>query len=423
MKPPARPSRLRATGRVLRRACWIGLAMIAGVGAGPPEVVRIRVPSSKVSAWFPAGSNLQVLPADQFEELVRSVESRKPAPRGSRILRARHSARWESGMLFGRSELEVERAGGEAPALLILEPWSPALPPMGAGTGIARATEDGKLGIKLVADGPSSVPLDWQLRARQGSGGKAFSLALPELEISSIALDVPSELVPEGSSGTWIGPDPGSTIGHSTWRLPAASGRVALRLRDRSEDGQSTGSPRLWLEGPTRIDLNASPANWRADWTLEESPGAPRRLTIELDPGLELIDVAGPKVASFRVEPGVTPTRVVVRLEGDGQEPSPLTIRAIAHAPADGAWPIPSARPIDAVWTGGRTTVRLDPSRVLRDCVEKSGRRVASRTRRRHPSPFAGLRARGRARAAGRADLPEADRRRHGPGPGSPSGR
>jgi hypothetical protein len=388
MNRPSRPSGLGAMARALRRACWIGLALIAGFGAGPPDLVRVRVPASKVSAWFPEGSNLQVLPADQFEELVRSVGDRKPGSRGPRILRARHSARWESGILLGRSELEVERPGGEAPALLLLEPWSPALPPLGAGTSLARATEDGRLGIKLVPDGPSSVPIDWELRARQGSGGKAFSLALPELEISSLSLDLPSELIPEGNSGTWIGPEPGPVKGHSTWRLPAASGRVALRFRDRSEEGQATGSPRLWLEGPTRIDLNASPANWRADWTLDESPGAPRRLTIELDPGLELIDVAGPKVASFRVEPGLTPSRVVIRLEGDGQGASPLTIRAITHAPAEGTWPIPSARPIDAVWTGGRTTVRLDPGRVLQTCSEKSGRRVALRTGESPPIPL-----------------------------------
>jgi hypothetical protein len=238
MRRPGSPDRLRAAGRALRRACWIGLAMIAGLGAGPPEVVRVRVPASKVSAWFPAGSNLQVLPPDRFEELVRAVGDRKPASRGPRLLRARHSARWESGMLVGRSELEVERPGGEAPALLILEPWSPALPPMGAGTGIARATEDGRLGIRLGPDGPGSVSIDWQLRARQGSAGKAFSMALPELELSSIALDLPFELVPEGGPGTWIGPEPGSSKGHSTWRLPAAGGRLSLRLRDRSEEGQ-----------------------------------------------------------------------------------------------------------------------------------------------------------------------------------------
>ncbi len=48
--------------------------------------------------------------------------------------------------------------------------------------------------------------------------------------------------------------------------------------------------------------------------------------------------------------------------------------------PAEGTWPIPSASPIDATWTGGRTIVRLDPSRVLQSCRERSGRRVPSRS-------------------------------------------
>ena len=47
--------------------------------------------------------------------------------------------------------------------------------------------------------------------------------------------------------------------------------------------------------------------------------------------------------------------------------------------PAEGTWPDPSARPVDATWTGGRTMGRLDPSRVLQSCQERSGRRVPPR--------------------------------------------
>ena len=202
---------------------------------------------------------------------------------------------------------------------------------------------------------------------------------MPELAMSSMTLELPESLHPDPSSGPWIGPEPAPTSGHATWRLAGAGGKSTLRLRDRAEDASAAESPRIWLEGPTRIDLNAAPANWTAEWTMEESPGAPRRLTIELDPGLDLIDVSGPRVASFRVEPGPGPTRVVVRLEGDGQGASPLTLRAICQPPVEGTWAIPSARPVDAAWTGGRTTVRLDPSRVLQACRSGSSRRVPTR--------------------------------------------
>jgi hypothetical protein len=109
---------------------------------------------------------------------------------------------------------------------------------------------------------------------------------------------------------------------------------------------------------------------------LDQSPGAHQELKVELDPGLELVEVAGPRVASFREGPEGSKTRVTIKLDGEGPGRSPLTIRAICHAPVEGAWIVPWARPIDATWTGGRTLVTLDASRVLQSCSERSGRRV-----------------------------------------------
>ncbi|WP_435010135.1 hypothetical protein P12x_001364 [Tundrisphaera lichenicola] len=354
--------------------------MIAGLGAGSPDVVRVRVPSSKVENWFPAGSNLQVLTPEHFEQLVREADDPRKSTRSPRILRATHSARWESGTLIGRSELEIEPPGAAARSLVLLEPWSPALPRLAVVGGQARQTEDGKLVIKLAPESSGRVAIDWQLRARTGSSGRAFSLVLPELALSTLTVELPPNLVPEGLPGAWIGPTSAPGDGTTSWKLASATGRIPLRLRDRTEDGSDTNSPRLWLEGTTQIDLDAATINWQADWKLEESPGAPPRLTIELDPGIELVDVVGPRVASFRVEPGSSPQRVSIRLGGEAIGPSPLTIRAICQIPAEGVWAVPSARPIDAVWTGGRTIIRLDPGRVLRGCVEKSARRVVSRS-------------------------------------------
>ena len=133
----------------------------------------------------------------------------------------------------------------------------------------------------------------------------------------------------------------------------------------------------LWLEGPTRIDLNPGPNNWRAEWTLDESPGAPRQLAIDLDPGLEAVEVIGPRVRSFRIEPAGPASRLSISLKGEGSGPSPLTIVGVCQVPVEGTWSIPSARPVDAIWTGGRTVVRLDDSRVLQSCEPRASRRVS----------------------------------------------
>ncbi len=70
-------------------------------------------------------------------------------PRAPRLLKARHSARWESGRLVGQTELTVEASPGVGAGLLILEPWSPALLDRGAGAKLLRATPDGRLALKV----------------------------------------------------------------------------------------------------------------------------------------------------------------------------------------------------------------------------------------------------------------------------------
>ena len=371
-----------------RTPIWIFAALAAWLGASPPEVVKIRVPSEKISKWFPPGSDLQVLPSGRFDELVEAARGRPPAPRVARILKARHAARWESGTLVGRSELVVGPATDGGPHLIVLDPWSPALEGRGPGAAEFRATSGGQLALKVEDAGPSKVEPEWTLRARPGSDGLAFALALPELDVSGLVLDLPGGLVPEAAGGPTIGPEPGPSPGRSTWRLEAARGRIDLRLRDASPAASRPGSPRLWLEGRTTVDLNASPVNWKADWTLDESPGSPQSLTIDLDAGLELVDVEGPRVASFRSEPAGPGSRVAIRLGGEGSGSSPLTIRAICQVPPEGTWPIPSARARDATWTGGRTTVRFDPSRVFQSCLERSGRRVPPRSGDQGESPL-----------------------------------
>ncbi len=112
---------------------------------------------------------------------------------------------------------------------------------------------------------------------------------------------------------------------------------------------------------------------------VELEPHAPRRFQVELDRGLEFTGVTGPGVDESRAEVVGEVTRVTVLLNEQVSEPTPVTFRAVTRIPTEGLWTIPAARPLDAYWTGGRTSVRLDPSRLLSDCREEAGRRVPSR--------------------------------------------
>ena len=92
--------------------------------------------------------------------------------------------------------------------------------------------------------------------------------------------------------------------------------------------------------------------------------------------------MTGPGVDDFRSEPAADgSTRLTVRLDSaDGKPPSArVTVRALTRVPAEGRWVIPGGRgPSSAVWTGGTTSVRVAPTRVIEAVRPLSGRRTAS---------------------------------------------
>lgn len=369
--------------RVAARGGWIALVLaVAGlIGAAPPEIVRIRVPADQVSAWFPAGTDLRGLPLTEFEKLVKAAQAgwerqrRMPA---ARLVRAHHRARWENGLLIGKSTFVVERTGA-GPADLLLDPWTPA--PVGdqPNASLVRSLENGQTVLRLEAAGQMSVALDWELRARARTEGRAFGLGLPRLDASNLTLDLPNGLVPDGPAGTRQGPAPGPGSDRSLWKFDGPGGLVDLRLLAKPEAAETQSGPALWVGGTSEIVLEGSSASWRVDWQAGFSGPAPRRLLVQLDPGLEAIDVTGTAVAGFQAEPSGTGTQLAIRLHDDGPGPFAFTIQATANLPAEGNWLIPSARPLDALWTGGRTIVRVGTERELVACHQRAGRRVAPR--------------------------------------------
>ncbi len=413
-------NRARATGLAL------ALLVVLSLGAGPPQVVRVRVPPEKVADAFPKGEPLRVLPVEEFEALLRSAHEAFAARSrldGPRLIRARHEARWEDGMLRGRSELLIE-SPRERSSPLELVPWTPAIDAMPAESVTLRASDDGRAALWLEPGGRKTVTLAWQLRARIGSEGRVFALGLPRLDAVSLILDLPNDLVPEGPPGIRQGPGPGSAPGRQSWRFDGPGGVVDLRLRSKTSGGEASPIPRVWIGGPTEITIEKALATWRADWTVDPGEGGSRRLRVELDPSLEVIEVTGPGVTGFSVDASGATARLSVRLSDEIDGPTPITIRAVAPVPDVGTWNVPAARPLDATWTGGRTTVRIGPARVLENCQARAGLRVTpapdrGRGGERRAERSARHRLRSADAALGRgADVPRAAPGCHGRGPG-----
>jgi len=375
---------LRAQGSVrcliMRRLglVLVACASILQLGANSPEVVPLRVPASKVSTIFPAGTQLRGTSGEELEALIQAATEgirRRSREKPPRLLRAKHFARWEAGSLVGRSELLVSNEGAH-PAELTLSPWTLAIVPTVEKSNRLRMSDLGQTAV-LVDPADTTITLSWQLQARPNSSGKGFSLGLPATETASFELELPVGWVPEGVEGIRQGPRDSGDAQRNTWRFDGKGGLLNLRLADRRDQGTAQIDTGAWVSGPTRIELEEASANWTTDWTVHLDPRGTRRFQVELDPGLEFLEVSGPGVEESHAEVVGSVTRVTVQFAAKLAGATSVRFRAFARVPAVGSWAIPAIRPLDCLWTGGRTSIRLDDTRVLADCREQAGRRVA----------------------------------------------
>ena len=193
-------SRVRRCGRV-PAGLSVGLALLSLALArlalaSEPEIIRVRVPANQTSKFFPARTELRVMPAQQFESLVKSAtagSSRQRAVQPPHLIRARHHARWDSGLLIGRTELLIA-AGSNGPADYLLDPWSPAI--LAAVTRPVAGFPDGELPSNPFAElaidsshphGFQENPLEAHILGARDSGKS--SLWIDRTSRQAIALD------------------------------------------------------------------------------------------------------------------------------------------------------------------------------------------------------------------------------------------
>jgi len=378
----------QAAVRPLRAILLALSGLVAAAGAAPPEIIRVRIPAAGATGWFPAGTPLRMMATEEFESLlgsaIRGTTSGKSAI-PPRLIRVHHHARWNAGVLTGGSRLEASIPTSE-PMALELDPWTPMILAAPKSLRPVGALASGKTVVLLepaaAQGGNAAVALDWELRARPDSEGRSFALGLPGDETSELTLELPAGWVPLGPEGYREGPSPSSQSGFQSWRFHGRPGLINLRLLDGRKPLAPGEESLIWVSGPTRITLDstdsrdARAANWKTDWTVQPDRRGQMRFTVELGPGLEFIEVSGPEVKEYQAEQEGEVTRVRVTLAGGGRLPTSVHFEAHARVPVEGRWIVPAMRPLDAIWTGGTTTVVLDRLRVIQDCRERGGRRV-----------------------------------------------
>jgi hypothetical protein len=329
-----------------------------------PEIVRLRVPSDGIKAIFPAGTELRGMLLDEFESLVSAAKNAERAsPRGpaATLLRAAHQARWENGVLIGKSELLVESPAATA-SLVAIEPWSPAI--VEAPKEVVLAIPNHPLALKSTGPGSKIITLNWEQVARTGTEGRSFDLGLPAGTTCRLTLDLPQGVVPEIGGTIRQGPAPGSAADRRAWRFDGRGGLARLNLHAATAS-DLTVAP-VWISGITVVDASESPPRWTWNGSVDPGAAVTRRFSLVLDAGLEVLDVAGPGVASYRIE-SLPDQRnsVSIRLSDSVSGPTPVTIRALGQAISEGGWIVPAFHPQDAIWTGGRTVLKLGPGQSV----------------------------------------------------------
>jgi hypothetical protein len=367
----------------LECALWLVTAALLA-GAGDPTIIPVRLPAKDVSKYFPAGTELRVMPVEKFESLVAGATeglARRRASEPTRLIRAHHRARLRSGVLEGRSEIVVA-AARTGPADFLLKPWTPAVLARSQTRKLIGARASGETSLWIDQSPNQANVIEWDLQPRSHLGAKSFTLGLPGNDTTVLTLEVPKDWAPWCRHGRRSGPLAGAAGAlENVWEIEAEAGQIDVRLYE-PIPGASLVETSTWISGSTQIDLRRSAdragslVNWRAELRLELDPRNPRPLEIDLDPGLELIDVQGPSVRGYHSERVGAVDRLKVMVDAGTKASAEIVLLAHAQVPSEGEWSVPGLRPLNATWTGGMTSLLLDELHILKECREKAGRRV-----------------------------------------------
>ena len=127
------------------------LSSFTVVSAAEPEIIRVRVPAKDLSKWFPPGTELRILSPQEFDARVSDAgraRSDGDGLRSPRLVRARHYARWQAGILSGRTDLVIDAPrSGE----FVLERWTPAVPPSKVTGAVLGAHDTGTAVLQVEA--------------------------------------------------------------------------------------------------------------------------------------------------------------------------------------------------------------------------------------------------------------------------------
>jgi hypothetical protein len=348
---------------------------------------RVFAPAERVQDW-PRGTTryVPVEPAE-FERLV---ERARDIPGGATVSPVAHTTRAvyearldEQTTLLGQATLEIAHTG-DAPAAMPLEPCGLALGDCSWQSPTSRPAtlglrDDGKLAVLVASSG--QLKLDWSLRRRRDGGGPAsFQLQLPACPATTLILDLPDDCVPVPERGIVVGKS-AAEKGRLKWRIELGGlNRLALRLAPREADN---GSPApIHLRETLTYDLAPRGVDVTAQWKLDVRAEPLRRMEVELEPGLRVVNVRyGDADIAWSVsrdpKGDEDPSHIVLEF------PEPILgadrvvrLAAVAPVSTDQPWRLPRIRPRGVLWHEGSITLLVRAPLILDDLAPSSCRQI-----------------------------------------------
>ncbi len=308
--------------------------------------------------YFPEGmkewpkGNVKYLPieADEFERLLEAIQRTAPgAPAQTSVglVESQYDARLKGqSLLQGSATLDVSRSIASG-VLMTLDPCNLAIAraqwvTSDGAPAVLGITGDGKL--QVLAERSGQMKFDWSLAGqRDTAGGVSFAIALPPSPVNRLRIELPNELAPTVDHG--IVTDEGPTDpGFHRWRLDLG-GRPGCRLRLAKAGSEEARLQAVLASQSTTYEFSLRGLELSVNLNIEAHGEPLRKITLNLDPALELVEVsAGDVSLSWNVSANLGDKR---RQATIGLPPSlreiaaKLRLRAIAPLSMTGSWKLP----------------------------------------------------------------------------------
>ena len=337
----------------------------------PVSIQRVFLPVDRVDTLKPevARGTLKALPKIEFEAKIQAAarvvaSAQTPA----RILEAAYKATVQSGRVGGVADWKLGHPTSGASAMVV-DPlpgamqspkWADGKPPL-----LFRSAPDGKAlaATHLWVEGPSQTDFSfqWSARLEEQPDNDRCTLTFPPATIATLELTLAAERVPVvNQMGVLLtGPFPSSKSEDRIWKFAFGEQNhldLAFRKAQPSDE----------VEQAVRVDCAASwkllrtEISGRIDFTLESIRPGNRQRVFQVDAAMEILNVVGATVESWRWAPdGSQPRQLSVRFRDEGTTTRfAITVRAETPLAAT-SWVPPRVRLPNSILLGDSIDVRL----------------------------------------------------------------